>query len=145
MRVRVKVEGLRELDKALSQFTPTKRRTIGRKALDEAGEITAKVARALAPRDQGHLQESIDVSGSLNRSAKKAHRKQAEQERYIGPSGLPQAITQEFGTFKEPPQPFLRPAWAETQEAVLKRISDELWVGIEKAAVAAAKRAAKGK
>lgn len=145
MKTIVKVEGLKELDEALSQFTPTKRRAIGRVALDNAGEITAKAARALAPEETGGLRESIDVSGTLTRAQKSQHTKQAEQERFIGPDGRPQGHLREFGGDGNPPQPFMRPAWDETKDAVLQRIQDELWVGIEKAVQSAARRAARGK
>lgn len=145
MKTVVKVEGLKELDAALSQFTPSKRRAIGRVALDNAGEITAKAARALVPVDTGGLRESIDVSGTLSRAQKSEHTKRAEQERFIGPDSRPQGHLREFGGDGNAPQPFMRPAWDQTQRQVLDRISDELWVGIEKAVNQAAKRAARGK
>lgn len=141
MKVTTKMTGLRELDAALSQFTPTKRRAIGRVALDNAGEITAKRMRALAPRDEGNLAESIDVSGVLAAGPRTAHSKVAEQERYIGPDSRPSAVQQEFGNVEHGPQPFARPAWDETQNQVLDRIGDELWIGIEKAVTAKAKKA----
>ena len=145
MKTVVKVEGLKELDAALGQFTPTKRRAIGRVALDNAGEITAKAARALVPVDTGGLRESIDVSGTLSRAQKSEHSKRAEQERFIGPDSRPQGHLREFGGDGNAPQPFMRPAWDQTKEQVLDRIGDELWVGIEKAVNQAAKRAARGK
>ena len=145
MKLKVEVLGLKELDKALTQFTPTKRRAIGRVALDNAGEITAKAARALAPVDEGHLRESITVSGVLSRSQRKAHKRQAEQERFVGPGSHPQAHLREFGSDGNAPQPYLRPAWAATRNQVLDRISDELWIGIEKAVQQTAKRASRAK
>jgi len=141
MKFTVKVEGLRELDVALSQFTDAKRRAIGRVALDNGGEIVAKAARALAPRDTGGLAESIDVSGTLSRSQKSEHTKAAEQERFVGPDSRPQAHLREFGGDGNAPAPFMRPAWDATKGQVLDRVGDELWVGIEKAAKAAAKKA----
>ena len=145
MKTTVKVEGLKELDAALSQFTPTKRRAIGRVALQNAGEITAKAARALVPVDTGGLRESIDVSGTLSRAQKAEHTKQAEQERFIGPDSRPQGHLREFGGDGNPPQPFMRPAWDQTKEQVLDRIGDELWVGIEQAVASAARKALRGK
>lgn len=145
MKVTVNVEGLRELDIALSQFTPTKRRAIGRVALDNAGEITAKAARALVPVDTGGLRESIDVAGTLSKAQKSEHTKAAEQERFIGPDNRPQGHLREFGGDGNPPAPYMRPAWDQTKEQVLDRIGDELWIGIEKAAKAAARKAARGK
>ena len=145
MKVRVRFEGGRELDAALNQFTAAKRRAIGRVALDNAGEITAKAARSLAPVDSGGLRESIDVSGTLSRAQKAEHTKKAEQERFIGPDSRPQGHLREFGSDGNAPEPFMRPAWDQTKGEVLDRIGDELWVGIEKAAKAAAKRTARGK
>lgn len=145
MKVKVQVEGLKELDAALSQFTPTKRRAIGRVALDNGGEIFAKAARALAPKDSGGLAESIDVSGTLTRAQKAEHTKRAEQERFVGPDGRPQGHLREFGGDGNPPHPFMRPAWDGNQQEVLDRIGDELWIGIEKAVQQKARRAARGK
>lgn len=145
MKTRVTFTGGKELDAALNQFTATKRRAIGRVALDNAGEITAKVARSLAPVEEGNLRESIDVSGTLSKRQKAEHTKEAEQERFIGPNNQPSAHLREFGSDGAPPHPFMRPAWDQTKEKVLDRIGDELWVGIEKAAQQAAKRAARGK
>ncbi|HEV7344265.1 MAG TPA: HK97-gp10 family putative phage morphogenesis protein [Devosia sp.] len=144
MKVTVDFEGGKQLDDALGQFTASKRRAIGRVALDKAGEITAKSMRAKAPVEEGNLRESIDVSGSLTPSAKTSHTKGSDQERFIGPDSRPSAVTQEFGTVNHPPQPFARPAWDETKDEVLKRIGEELWLGIDKAAKAAAKKAARG-
>jgi HK97 gp10 family phage protein len=145
MKVRVHVAGLRELDAALNQFTPAKRRAIGRVALDNAGEITAKAARALAPVDSGGLRESIEVSGTLSRAQKSEHTKKAEQERFVGPDNRPQGHLREFGSDGNAPEPFMRPAWDQTKGQVLDRIGDELWVGIDKAAQAAARKALRAK
>jgi HK97 gp10 family phage protein len=144
VKVRVRFEGGRELDAALSQFTPAKRRAIGRVALDEGGEIMAKAARALAPVDQGDLRESIDVSGMLSKLQRSEHQKIAEQERFVGPDNRPQGHLREFGGDGNPPHPFMRPAFDQTKDAVLKRIGEALWLGIEKAVLSAAKRARRG-
>lgn len=143
MKVTVKFEGGKQLDAALSQFTPAKRRSIGRKALDDGGQILARSMRDKAPVDEGGLRESIDVSGTLAKAPRAAHKKVAEQERYVGPDSRPAAVQQEFGNENHVAQPFARPAFDETGDQVLKRIGDELWVGIEKAARAAARKAAK--
>lgn len=145
MKVTVNVLGLTGVKDALSQFTPAKRRAIGRVALDNAGQITARVARSLAPIDSGGLRESIDVSGTLSRAQAAEHVKFAEQERFIGPDARPQGHLREFGSDGAPPHPFMRPAWDSTKNQVLDRVADELWLGIDKAVKAKAKRAAKGK
>src|SRR3546814_13925652 len=71
----------------------------------------AKMARAIAPVDEGNLRESIDVSTRLARSQAGDKGALAPVEMYVGPGQHPQAITQEFGTIKEAAQPFMRPAW----------------------------------
>lgn len=144
MKTTVHVEGLKELDAALSQFTERKRRDIGRKALQSGGEITARAARDLAPVDEGHLRESIDVSGTLSRAQRGKHKKAAEQERFVGPGPHPQAHLREFGGDGNAPQPYMRPAWEGTKDKVLKRIGDELWLGIEQELTRQARRAARG-
>lgn len=141
MKVTVKFEGGKALDAALNQFTPTKRQAIGRVALDAGGQIIARSMRQKAPREEGNLVESIDVSGTLAKGPKAAHKKIAEQERYVGPDSRPAAVQQEFGNENHPPQPFGRPAFDETRDQALQRIGDELWIGIEKAATAAARKA----
>ena len=144
MKVTVKFEGGRQIDAALTQFKPAKRRSIGRAALDAGGQIMARAMRDNAPVDEGGLKESIDVSGTLAPAVKAAHRKIAEQERYVGPDSRPSAVQQEFGNENHPPQPFARPAFDETGEQVVKTIGDWLWVGIEKAFKAMTKAAGKG-
>lgn len=145
MKVRVRFEGGKQLDEALSQFTPTKRRAIGRVSLDNAGEIMAQAARALVPVDTGGLRESIDVSGTLSRRQKAEHTKIAEQERFVGPDSRPQGHLREFGGDGHPPEPYMRPAFDQTKEKVLKRLGEELFVGIDKAVRALARKAARGK
>lgn len=139
--VTVEIEGLKELDAALSGFTDTKRRSIGRKALDEAGQITARAMRSLAPRDEGHLVESIDVSGTLSRRQRSLHKKVDEQERFIGPGADPAAVQQEFGNERHGPRPFARPGWDGTKQQVLGRIVDELWIGVSRETLRLAKKA----
>lgn len=144
MKVTVDFVGGKALDQALSQFDERKRRTIMRKALDAGGQIMAKSMREKAPVDTGGLRESIDVSGKLSRTVAAVHPKKAEIERYVGPDNRPSAIMQEFGTESQHAQPFVRPAFDETGESVLKRIGDTAWIEIEKAAKAAARKAARG-
>jgi len=144
VKATVKVEGLRELEKALLQFDPRKRRAIGRKALDEGGQLLARAARDKAPVLEGHLRESIDVSGTLTKDQRAAYPKTHDQERYVGPtSNYSQAQLREFGGDGAPPHPFMRPALDETGDKVIQRIGDELWLGIAKALKAAARRAAR--
>lgn len=141
----VKVAGLKEVEASLKELKKSTARSVIRKALREGGEVLARAARDLVPVDTGGLRESIDVSSRLNRSQKAKHRKRADQEVFVGPDGRPQSITQEFGTYKEPAQPYMRPAWDGNSKAAMTRISDALFVEVERAARRAAAKAIKVK
>lgn len=72
MKVSVKVEGLRELESALSQLEKRATRTaVARRALKKAGEPVAEAMRALAPEVDGDLRQSITVSTKLASDAGK--------------------------------------------------------------------------
>src|SRR3546814_3512519 len=103
------------------------------------------MARAIAPVDEGNLRESIDVSTRLARSQAGDKGALAPVEMYVGPGQHPQAITQEFGTFKEAAQPFMRPAWDAQRVHALDIIGTALGIELDKAAKRYAKKVAAGK
>jgi HK97 gp10 family phage protein len=134
------VEGLKEVEEAFADLGKSVSRRIARKALTAGGEILAREMRARAPKKDMNLVESIDVGTQLTRRQKSLHRKQDPVEVFVGAKD-PAAVPQEFGTFKDPPQPFARPAWDATQTQVLDRIADELMVGVDQAVARAAAKA----
>ncbi len=138
--MKVTVEGLKEVEDAFADLGTSISRRIARKALTAGGEIFAKEMRARAPKKDMNLVESIDVGTQLTRRQKAMHRKQDPVEVFVGAKD-PAAVPQEFGTYKEPPQPFARPAWDATQTQVLSRITDELMVGVDQAVARAAAKA----
>lgn len=141
--VRFKLEGLKELEQALGQLPRATQRNVLRRVLEDAGEPIAQAARARAPRDVGNLIESIDVSPRLTRRQKARHQKVAGVEMHVGAGANPQAITQEFGTFSNAPQPFMRPAYDAEKVGSMNIIYHSLWGEIEKAAQRAARKAAR--
>lgn len=141
-RLTFRIEGLRETEKALEELSGSASRTQGRKALMAGGEILAKRARQLAPKLEEHLSESIDVGTRLTRRQRAQHRKVSDVEVFVGPND-PAAVPQEFGWEGNPPQPYMRPAWDETHRDVLKRISDQLMVGVSQAVLRARRKAAR--
>lgn len=130
----VDLVGLKELEKALGELPKSVARRAGLAALREGGEPIARAARALAPRGFGDLVESIGVGTRLSRAQKSKAAKFADLEMHIGPGTNPQAITQEFGTYFHPAQPFMRPAWEAQRMNALDLIGAHLGVNIEKAA-----------
>lgn len=153
-RLKIKIEGLRELNQALNELPRATSRNVCRRILKEAGEPIAASARSKAPVRQGNLREAIDVSTKLARSQKSGGPKMTSAgfrsarnttvEMHVGPGQQPQAITQEFGTWFHPPQPFMRPAWDAEKSTALDVIKFQLWGEIEKAAARLAKKAARG-
>lgn len=62
MRFKVKVEGLRELDRALSELPKSLHKGVMTRVLRKAAQPIAEAARSLAPRDTGELSNSISIS-----------------------------------------------------------------------------------
>lgn len=143
-----KFEGGTELKQALGLLIEATGKTTQAKAairrtLTEAGKITAEVAEANAPRLTGRLAASFKVGTQLTRRQRRfARTDKSNVEVYVGSSD-PAAVPQEFGTFKEPAQPTLGPAWDATQDKVLDKIATESWNQIEKTARRIGKKAAR--
>jgi HK97 gp10 family phage protein len=53
------------------------------------------------------------------------------------------AIVMEFGSFKDTPQPYMRPAWDQDHRAMLERLKGELWSELAKAIARAERKAAR--
>lgn len=146
-RSKVKIEGLRELDRALGELPKSTAKAVLRQVLKDAAEPMAQSARAGAPKDEYHLFESIDVSTQLSRRQRGLHRAQEKstfQEMFVGTNN-PAGVQQEFGNERHVAQPFMRPAWDAEKQPTLERISNSLWLRITEAAQRLAKRAARGR
>ncbi len=150
----VKIEGLKELDQALGELPKATGKNVLRRVIREAAEPMARLARANAPVDEGHLRESIDVSTRLSRRQAGMHKRMFASDRssvemFVGPGTHPQGHLREFGGDGNPPHPFVRPAWDAEKRPTLDRIANSLWMEIDKAAQRlarkAARQAAKGK
>lgn len=142
-KVTYRMSGLKEMEAALRALPSATRRQVALKVLREGGEPIAKRARELAPVDQGYLREGINVGTNLSSSQRIDKGAVAAVEMHVGPGQHPQAIMQEFGTYKEPPQPFLRPAWDAMRVRALDIIGTLLGIEIDKAAKRLASRAAR--
>jgi HK97 gp10 family phage protein len=141
----IRIEGLSELKAALRELPDATAKNVIRRILKKRGEPIADHARRLAPVEHGELRDSIMVGTKLSRRQRSQHRKDGadDVEMFIGAGPHPQAHMQEFGTSKDPRQPFLRPAWDAGRYALFEGIKDDLWAEIEKAAARLARKAAK--
>lgn len=156
MATRIKVEGLRELDRALGELPRATQRSVLKRTLLKAGAPVADAMIGLAPDDPstagGDLKSSIAVGTKLSGRQAKMHKKmfkddKASAEAFVGPGPDPAAWNQEFGNINHAAQSFARPGWDATKMTALDIIKAELGNEIAKAAkrlAAKAARAAKG-
>lgn len=137
--MKVKVEGFRDLEQNLFKLKGSTAKSNVRAAAQEALEPMARDMRAKAPRDSGELIESIDVS----ERTKPPLPKRDAFEIAVGPGRMPQAITQEFGFYSSPGQPFARPAYEENKHDAIDRFGVLLWDRVLKAIKRAAAKVAR--
>jgi len=148
MKTTVKLEGLKELETALSELPKSTSKAVLRRIGIRAIAPVISTAKELVPVDEGQLRDSLRVTTRLSKRQRRLNRKRAADEKagvelFAGAAALPHAHLVEFGTAKTPPRPFLRPAWDQNKSAVLKTIQEELGDEIEKAAKRLARRAAR--
>jgi HK97 gp10 family phage protein len=131
----MKVQGFEALQQALINLGSVARQnTALKRAMGNALEPTADIARALVPVRTGNLKRSIIVSDT----ARSAPRNADVIAMYMGASYSKGARGRhahflEFGTVNMRPRPFLRPAWDQDGDALLRRLSHELSMQIEAA------------
>lgn len=162
--VRLKINGLSDLDKAMDNLSKSVSRNVMRTALKKAAQPMADKAKELVPVKTGTLRDSIKVGSLLNKNQKKLQRKLTADERssielFVGPSylrgdGGRHGHLVEFGTaphmnggeFKgtqhpgTAPHPFMRPAFDAEAKPTIERLKPLLWAGIERAARRIAKK-----
>lgn len=142
----IKIEGLRELDRALAELPKATARNVLQRTLKKAATPVHDRMEATAPRLTGHLQISVTMgpSSRLTSRQKRDAKKEGKHfsEFHVGTSD-PAGMFMEYGTFKDPPQPWATPAWDATQDEALITIKYELGTEIEKAAARLARKNAK--
>lgn len=115
-------------------------------ASSRINNVAGKAEFAAVMRAGGSKGEAVKAMRDARRAARDSA---AFAEVYVGPAVRPRSEPKnrvlEFGGGRgnRAPQPFMRPAWDETQGAVLEGIKDALATEIAKAAERAARRAAR--
>ncbi|WP_233469463.1 HK97-gp10 family putative phage morphogenesis protein [Neorhizobium petrolearium] len=142
MRLKVRVEGLKELDKALGALPRATGKNVSRRALMKAGQVIADAGRDNAPEKEGHLKASYGVGTKLTRRQRQQHRKESPVEVFAGPND-PAAVQTEFGNEHQAAEPHLRPAWDANKDKALEIVKDELTAEIAKAVSRAERKAAR--
>jgi hypothetical protein len=137
--ITTKITGFREAEEALKSLPPAVAKrillSIGKKALKP---LVADM-KSRAPRRKGELGLSITAGTVLARSQKRYQGgfmgapKSAELlVVHAGPGSHPQAVIQEIGSFKEPAQPYVTPAWSAGKDKLLQTIADDLGAAVMK-------------
>lgn len=155
MNMIVQVSGLAALDRALAELPKATARNVLKRTLEKAAVPIVDEAKRLVPVNTGRLRDSIaaspkiknkvgsaefasamraglgkDAAVSALRSARRAAKGQGSfAEIFVGPSGrkvIPYAHIMEFGSVKDAPQPYMRPAWDATKRQALDIIKAEL-------------------
>ena len=149
-----RLEGFKELDEALGKLPKATAKNVLKRTLNKAADPIDDDASASAPKDTGRLERSVITGTRLTRSQRGSRgsyqldgsfRAAAKNyvEVHVG-TAMSRGMFQEFGTFKDNPQPFMRPAWEANKAKALEIIKAELGAEIEKAAKRYAKKLAKG-
>lgn len=146
MRLKVKVEGLREIEKALKELPEATGKNVLRRVARQSLQPLADSAKAMAPEAEGDLKRGIGVGARLTRRQSREYRKMFKDDRsavemFAGAGGHPQAHLREFGSDGAPPHPFMRPAWDRHAMPMLEGIKTKLWDEIAKAAKRLARKA----
>ncbi len=143
--VKMKVFGLKELERALEGLPKATAKATLRVALKKAAQPVADAAASMAPVRTGRLSESISVRTQLSKRQRRGRKERGAVVLHIGAETprAPHAHLVEFGTRFMPARPFLRPAWDGKKDGVLASIKTNLWSQIEKTRRRLAKRAAK--
>lgn len=119
--IKFRVEGGRDLAKALDQLTPRVGKSFAREALMDAAEPYQQTASQLAPHEPGapDLKQNITISPV---------RAEALATVAVGPAkGFFYGFFQEYGTKHHGAQPFMRPAFDTKTPDVLAKLSAALW------------------
>jgi len=145
VKVDVKVNGLAELAAALKQLPAEVASKNGgplRVALRAAARVVADAAEVRAPKDTGRLGRAIAIQVDRNPgnvTERIVVRPRAGKSR-TDPKGAWYWHFLEFGTVKQPAQPFIRPAFDAVKNEALSAFKNRLAKGIVRAAKRAAKR-----
>jgi HK97 gp10 family phage protein len=153
-RTTVRLTGFKELNKALNELPKGAHSGALRRAGTKAMQPMADLAARLAPNDPKTVAPD-DLSTSIGLSSRaKAGRgglegieKGTRANIHMGPaSSLPQyprAIVMEFGSKKDTPQPYMRPAFEQDGSAVIDRLGPLLKAEIDKVVARLAAKAAR--
>lgn len=150
MARRVKTEGFRELEGALSALVDM----VGGSRATGKNVLKRTLIKAATPIERDAAANAPVLSGSLRRDVKtgtRLTRRQAAAARKLGKSTVeihvgvadPAGVQTEFGNEHQAAEPWLRPAWDGNKDQALDTIGLEMGGEIARAAGRVAKKAAR--
>lgn len=151
MKTAFRVDGLDELNATFAEMSKgLAKGALTRIAVAALKDEFVPVAKSLAPDDpatQGNDLKASIIAGpasKLNSRQKKLNKQRDDRSFGEGFAGTadPAGIAQEFGNVNHGPQPFMRPAWDQTQKPLIDHVAKNAWPEVEKTAKRAAKRLA---
>lgn len=144
MRTSFRVDGLRDVDRALSELPKATARGVTRRVLIKAAEPVERAAVNNAPEFTGALKKDIETGAKLTKAQARTAKRlgKSEVEVHIGVVD-PAGVQTEFGNAHQAAKPWFRPAWDGTQNEALDIIKDEYAGEIEKTRGRLARRAAR--
>lgn len=152
-RSTVKLTGFRELEKSLGELSRAAGSGVLRRAGMKAMKPMADLASRLAPDDSTTPPVDLHTSVTLSARARVGRGGLEDMEKgnraniHMGPAfdldRYARALVMEFGSYKDAPQPYMRPAFDQDGAAVIERLKPLLRAEIDKAVARAARRAAR--
>lgn len=156
MSVSFRVEGFRDMERALADLKRATAKAAVRRAMKKTLQPVALMADSLS--EDFNIAVGTTLTPKERRQAKADFSKRVVSM-FVGPVGqdgshAPEATFTEFGT---PPryhkdgkyvgqimaEPFMRPAWDAHKATMIKRLGAEIWVEIEKSIARAERKAAR--
>lgn len=153
VRTTTKLTGFKELEKSLGELSRAAGTGVLRRAGTKAMEPMAKLASSLAPDDA--TTPPVDLHTSIGVSARARTGRGGLQDLekgnrvniHVGPAfdleRYARALVMEFGSYKDQPQPYMRPAFDQDGAAVIERLKPLIRAEIDKTVARAARRAAR--
>lgn len=148
----IKLEGFKELEKALADLPRATAKNVGRRTLKEAADPVDEVASRNAPKEIGKLERSVITGTRLTRRQRTGGARRtaggfrSESKNYVEVhvgTSLSRGLFTEFGTFKDRAQFWFTRAWEATKMQALDIIKDRLGANVEKAAARHARKLAR--
>lgn len=134
MKPSLKLEGMKDLEKALSDLEGLAAKKVASKAMEDALAPVVRDAKAIVRKRTGALAASIGTGSKLTRRQKKLARPIAPVEVFVGPGlanrggrrAVAHAHLVEFGTFHSRPFPYMTPAWQNNVRRVFDNLADAM-------------------